>query len=384
MDAAFKRATCGGRGHRSPTKAVMRVGGGGALVAVESYVDPGVVNPDTCELLEEVRANVDLLEHVTEERLKRLTAKQLVGVVGDLLAMAAQSERERAQRFREAMHRNALARESTKVLEERSVRARIRKEREWLEQRRRHTDDAARQLVETDAAVRIQRHARGFVTRRRLARKREKERDMRRYNQMLPYLEERAGQHRRREAAARTIQARQRGIMARERCAKMRWFKEMNAQHQALVRAMEEREAMKAAAAVKTNGEPTGTQAQQPSVDGDVQNRVKGEASVAGVSTSRRDEGKAEDARGVLKVGGSKGAGGEVEGDEEEVKWKKIEEDVRRAKEREEKWGKYQDARMKAALARTNVQSRISDEDSDGDESDDDPTPRGPRARRDV
>jgi hypothetical protein len=42
----------------------------------------------------------------------------------------------------------------------------------------------------------------------------------------------------RRVAAARTIQSRQRGIAARERVAKLRWFKDMNAQHQKLVDVM--------------------------------------------------------------------------------------------------------------------------------------------------
>ena len=217
MDSAFRIARgksltsiddVGGVGARRGTP-VMRAGGGGALVAVDSFLDPPL-NPDTCAALDDVRANIDLLENVTEERMNKLTSKQLIGVVGDLLAMAAQSEHERARRFHEATKVTNLTRESSKLHEKKSIKAKIRKEREWLEQRKRFTGDVARRLMEDEAVVVIQSHARGYIVRARNARAREREREMRRYNEMLPQLEARAETNRRREAAALRIQSRHR------------------------------------------------------------------------------------------------------------------------------------------------------------------------------
>ena len=216
MNSAFKIARGrsltslddGGGGVRRGTP-VMRAGGGGALVAVDSFLDPPL-NPDTCEALDDVRANIDLLENVTEERMNRLTSKQLICVVGDLLAMAAQSEHERARRFHEATKVTTLTRESSKLHEKKTIKAKIRKEREWLDQRKRFTGDVARRLMEDEAVVIIQRHARGYIVRARNAKVRERERELRRFNEMLPQLEAKAESNRRREAAALKIQSRQR------------------------------------------------------------------------------------------------------------------------------------------------------------------------------
>ena len=46
------------------------------------------VNPETERQLEETRAKIELLQNVTEERMRSLTRDELVGVVGDLLALA--------------------------------------------------------------------------------------------------------------------------------------------------------------------------------------------------------------------------------------------------------------------------------------------------------
>lgn len=216
MESAFKlargkslTAVDDGGGGGSKRTPVMRAGGGGALVAMESYLHPPL-NPDTRDALDDVRANIDLLENVTEERMNRLTAKQLVGVVGDLLAMAAQSEHERLKRFQEATQVTTVTREASKMHERKTIKAKIRKEREWLEQRKRFTGDVARRLLEDEAVLVLQRHARGYLVRARNARARARERKMQRYNEMLPELKAKAEESRRREAAARKIQSRQR------------------------------------------------------------------------------------------------------------------------------------------------------------------------------
>ena len=44
-----------------------------------------MASPETLEALEECRARIELLSHVNETSLRKLSKKQLVGVVGDLL-----------------------------------------------------------------------------------------------------------------------------------------------------------------------------------------------------------------------------------------------------------------------------------------------------------
>jgi hypothetical protein len=169
------------------------------------------VNPETERQLEETRAKIELLQNVTEERMRSLTRDELVGVVGDLLALAARSEYERERRFREA----------TRLAAERSAAEKTRSRRipgqgtskptlEELKAREVAKWEAQRHAAEEEvAAVRIQRHARGYLARAFIAGKK------------ATIAQAQAAEYaaveskRRREAAAVTIQSHFRGFVSR-------------------------------------------------------------------------------------------------------------------------------------------------------------------------
>ena len=128
--------------------------------------------------------------------MRKLTKTQLVGVVSDLLAMAARQEYERERRF-EAATATAKARRAREAAE----RAAARRDANRKEQ---HAASAARRRVESAAATVIQRHFRGHAARRR--------HDHRRiarlsYAEDLARCADRAAEATRRDAAAVVIQA---------------------------------------------------------------------------------------------------------------------------------------------------------------------------------
>tara|TARA_Y100000746_G_scaffold219902_1_gene217829 strand:+ start:36 stop:899 length:864 start_codon:yes stop_codon:yes gene_type:complete len=169
------------------------------------------VNPETERQLEETRAKIELLQNVTEERMRSLTRDELVGVVGDLLALAARSEYERERRFREA----------TRLAAERSAAEKTRSRRvpgqgtskptlEELNAREVAKWEAQRHAAEEEvAAVRIQRHARGYLARAFIAGKKATIAQV----QAAEYAA--VESKRRREAAAVTIQSHFRGFVSR-------------------------------------------------------------------------------------------------------------------------------------------------------------------------
>ena len=123
------------------------------------------VNPETERQLEETRAKIELLQNVTEERMRSLTRDELVGVVGDLLALAARSEYERERRFREATRLAAERSAAEKTMSRRVPGQGTSKPTlEELNAREVAKWEAQRHAAEEEvAAVRIQRHARGYL-----------------------------------------------------------------------------------------------------------------------------------------------------------------------------------------------------------------------------
>ena len=127
---------------------------------------PIALNPETERQLEECRAKIELLQNVTEERLRSLTRVELVGVVGDLFALAARSEYERERRFREATRAAAERTAAGKTGRARAGTSSGAPTREELGAREVARWEAKkREARETVAAVRIQRHARGYLAR---------------------------------------------------------------------------------------------------------------------------------------------------------------------------------------------------------------------------
>ena len=127
---------------------------------------PIALNPETERQLEECRAKIELLQNVTEERLRSLTRVELVGVVGDLFALAARSEYERERRFREATRAAAERTAAGKTGRTRAGTSSGAPTREELGAREVARWEAKkREARETVAAVRIQRHARGYLAR---------------------------------------------------------------------------------------------------------------------------------------------------------------------------------------------------------------------------
>ena len=127
---------------------------------------PIALNPETERQLEECRAKIELLQNVTEERLRSLSRVELVGVVGDLFALAARSEYERERRFREATRAAAERTAAGKTGRARAGASSGAPTREELGAREVARWEAKkREARETVAAVRIQRHARGYLAR---------------------------------------------------------------------------------------------------------------------------------------------------------------------------------------------------------------------------
>ena len=172
---------------------------------------PGA-SPDTLRALDEVRAKIELLSSVTESSLNRLTKSQLVGVVSDLLAMAARQEYERARRFEAA----TASAEAKKAREKAERVAAARRAREKAEASRRRVERAA----QTAAAMTIQRHWRGHASRQRQNHHR---RALIAYAEEAAAIEARVQATRRRDAAAMKIQSEWRGRVARAE-ANRRWL----------------------------------------------------------------------------------------------------------------------------------------------------------------
>ena len=172
-----------------------------------------MASPETLEALEECRARIELLSHVNETSLRKLSKKQLVGVVGDLLAMAARQEFERARRFETATSSASVRRRKEKAERE----AALRRERERAEQAKR----AAIRERRVAAAVTIQKRVRGNAVRAKSAHRREA---LASYEKDLRQAEARAAEATRREAASTTIQSAFRARVAR-REAKSRWLR---------------------------------------------------------------------------------------------------------------------------------------------------------------
>ena len=133
------------------------------------------------------------LSSVTESSLNRLTKSQLVGVVSDLLAMAARQEYERARRFEAA-----TASAEAKKAREKAERGPPRGAREKAEASRRRVERAA----QTAAAMTIQRHWRGHASRQRQNHHR---RALIAYAEEAAAIEARVQATRRRDAAAMKI-----------------------------------------------------------------------------------------------------------------------------------------------------------------------------------
>lgn len=171
---------------------------------------PIALNPETERQLEECRAKIELLQNVTEERLRSLTRVELVGVVGDLFALAARSEYERERRFREATRAAAERTAAGKSGRARAGTSSGAPTREELGAREVARWEAKkREARETVAAVRIQRHARGYLARAFIAGKKAA-------IERAAAAEREARESKRiREQAAVTIQSRWRGFVAR-------------------------------------------------------------------------------------------------------------------------------------------------------------------------
>ena len=155
---------------------------------------------------------IELLSSVTESSLNRLTKSQLVGVVSDLLAMAARQEYERARRFEAA----TASAEAKKAREKAERVAAARRAREKAEASRRRVERAA----QTAAAMTIQRHWRGHASRQRQNHHR---RALIAYAEEAAAIEARVQATRRRDAAAMKIQSEWRGRVARAE-ANRRWL----------------------------------------------------------------------------------------------------------------------------------------------------------------
>lgn len=171
-----------------------------------------MASPETLEALEECRARIELLSHVNETSLRKLSKKQLVGVVGDLLAMAARQEFERARRFETATSSASVRRAKEKAERE----AALRRERERAEQAER----AAIRERRVAAAVTIQRRFRGNAVRAKSKHRREA---LASYEKDLREAKARAAEATRREAACVTIQSAFRARVAR-REVNSRWL----------------------------------------------------------------------------------------------------------------------------------------------------------------
>jgi hypothetical protein len=171
-----------------------------------------MASPETLEALEECRARIELLSHVNETSLRKLSKKQLVGVVGDLLAMAARQEFERARRFETATSSASVRRAKEKAERE----AALRRERERAEQAER----AAIRERRVAAAVTIQKRFRGNAVRAKSWHRRQA---LASYEKDLREAEARAAEAMKREAACVTIQSAFRARVAR-REANKRWL----------------------------------------------------------------------------------------------------------------------------------------------------------------
>ena len=171
-----------------------------------------MASPETLEALEECRARIELLSHVNETSLRKLSKKQLVGVVGDLLAMAARQEFERARRFETATSSASVRRAKEKAERE----AALRRERERAEQAER----AAIRERRVAAAVTIQKRFRGNAVRAKSWHRRQA---LASYEKDVREAEARAAEAIKREHACVTIQSAFRARVAR-REANTRWL----------------------------------------------------------------------------------------------------------------------------------------------------------------
>ena len=181
-------------------------------MVLTAHPGEAMASPETLEALEECRARIELLSHVNETSLRKLSKKQLVGVVGDLLAMAARQEFERARRFETATSSASVRRAKEKAERE----AALRRERERAEQAER----AAIRERRVAAAVTIQRRFRGNAVRAKSKHRREA---LASYEKDLREAEARAAEATRREAACVTIQSAFRARVAR-REVNSRWL----------------------------------------------------------------------------------------------------------------------------------------------------------------
>mmetsp|Transcript_32629 Transcript_32629/g.39497 ORF Transcript_32629/g.39497 Transcript_32629/m.39497 type:complete len:196 (-) Transcript_32629:15-602(-) len=103
-----------------------------------------------------------LLSEVTQDRLMKLNKTQLIQVIGDLLAMAAQTEKERAQRFDVALV-DLLEKQKRQKKQEKDRAARkLQKEKDWLMERRVSLGTMAKLCEREQAAVTVQREFRAF------------------------------------------------------------------------------------------------------------------------------------------------------------------------------------------------------------------------------
>ena len=179
-------------------------------MVLTAHPGEAMASPETLEALEECRARIELLSHVNETSLRKLSKKQLVGVVGDLLAMAARQEFERARRFETATSSASVRRAKEKAERE----AALRRERERAEQAER----AAIRERRVAAAVTIQKRVRGNAVRAKSAHRREA---LASYEKDLREAEARAAEAVRREAASTTIQSAFRARVARREASRV-------------------------------------------------------------------------------------------------------------------------------------------------------------------
>ena len=171
-----------------------------------------MATPETLEALEECRARIELLSHVNESTLRNLSKKQLVGVVGDLLAMAARQEFERERRFEKATSSASVRRANEKAERERA-----------LQRERARVEDAKRlelQKKRNEAAITIQKRVRGNKARSKAHHRAEA---LRNYEKDLEEAELRAKETLKREQGAVTIQSVFRARVAR-REARSLWL----------------------------------------------------------------------------------------------------------------------------------------------------------------
>jgi hypothetical protein len=165
-------------------------------MAQTAHFSGSMAAPETLEALEECRARIELLSHVNETRLRELSKKQLVGVVGDLLAMAARQEFERERRFE-----NATSSASVRRANEKAERAAA------LQRQRDREEDAkgvAIRKAEYAAAVVIQKLARGNATRAKAHHRAEA---VKSYERDVKQAERRAKETAKREQASVSIQS---------------------------------------------------------------------------------------------------------------------------------------------------------------------------------